>query len=232
MINIAPTKLSLPTYLTITLWPVASDMVDASVLMTVCHTIRLKQELFLLTNRLGLTLLGYPKMAHNFFGYRRRLVGNGAELMQNYYWAEFSNNFIHRYIGEAGEIIKCSGPCLLINNTVTETAGTFPGRSGKLSVIEGNYYLSMGLRGGGGYGKVIRNNYIENGALTAGSTEYPTVLGNVIDISHNTHINSRLHIVAWANDPRHQFNFTFNNNLLQNPTYTRETDNENEWKVR
>jgi len=177
-------------------------------------------------------LIGRSHVVANFFGARRRSGGNGAELMQNYNSVDLHRNFVHRYIGEAAELLKCTGPCYLYNNTVgSDSSGTFPGRSGDKSIIYGNYYIGSRLRGGGYWNKQILNNYIANQEATFGSNSWPTTLSNIVNFSQNTIIDGSLDVVSWPNDPRHLFNFTLVNNLMARSSYTRTNGDEHLWKV-
>jgi hypothetical protein len=119
-------------------------------------------------------------------GQRRKATDNGAEMVQNYAPISYYNNFMMRYVGEGGEVMKCaSWGCFLVNNTLSplQQPVAFPGRFYSHGVSEGNYYLGHNVRAGADVDKQIRNNYLENGQYAPGPAAWPVAMWNEVNTS-------------------------------------------------
>jgi hypothetical protein len=160
--------------------------------------------------------VGRNQLGNSFIGYRRRYDGNGAEFLQNYGPIHVFNNLVHRYIGEAAEILKCAQPgCEVVNNTIpTEQAdGNFPGRLGAQGRIVGNFYMNKPIRVGGYADKAAIGNYVENAFISIGCQAYPCNFYNNQEYSSNTLVNSDIDSdTVW--NPRAQFKVSMNRNTF------------------
>lgn len=164
----------------------------------------------------GKLVLGRNRLDSTFIGYRRRHDGNGAEFLQNYGPIQVHRNLVHRYVGEAAEIIKCAQPgCEIANNTIPpeQADGNFPGRLGAQGRIVGNFYLGKPVRAGGYANKEASGNYIENAFMSIGCQAYPCSFLNSQVYHGNTLVNSDIDSDTKEN-PRAQFKITMKDNIF------------------
>lgn len=127
---------------------------------------------------------------HLYLGFRN--AGDSNETVRCFGWGPVVADSLFEDCCGEGEVLslKCRRTEVL-RNTVRATLGTFPGRSGRDVVLDGNYLFKTAVRLEAYPGKVLRNNYLDGttASFAAGS---PNPVFGTAAWEHNTLVDSDL----------------------------------------